>query len=260
MTSKTVFNIIFGESCFSTQPVICARAFSKVLPNMVFPRFRGKNWCIRMQVNLDSLFSRSVINRKIHFRVLRGTCTLSSALESHTRDFFFQRSVIGLSTSCSATFWQLFIFRATFSSLKAGSHMIAPIVSVASVVCKVWGDWSKQTFWSNRSDRDDRDDHMRTRLKQLFFSRATYCILSSFQPEDLRRLSECCSKGIRTFPKIYEVCRGFSRNIWEFQLSAHYALKHYKTRQETWCHRYLHDFSQLKKTLLFNDFSPWYVI
>ncbi len=32
------------------------------------------------------------------------------------------------------------------SKLKAGSHMIAPIVSVASVVCKVRGDWSKQPF------------------------------------------------------------------------------------------------------------------
>ncbi len=51
------------------------------------------------------------------------------------------------------------------------------------------------------------------------------------------------SEDLRSLPKILE------KHLKTFQLSAHFTLKHYKTCQETWHHRYLHDFPQLKETL-----------
>ncbi len=51
-------------------------------------------------------------------------------------------------------------------SLKAGSHMIAPIVSVASVASKSVFAPIATDFANDRSDRDDRGDHMRTSLKK----------------------------------------------------------------------------------------------
>ncbi|KAL9980197.1 hypothetical protein ACROYT_G008751 [Oculina patagonica] len=57
----------------------------------------------------------------------------------------------------------------TTYGIKPGSHMIVPIVSVASVASKSLLDPIISDFANDRSDRDDRGDHMRTSLKSSHF-------------------------------------------------------------------------------------------
>ncbi len=107
---------------------------------------------------------------------------------------------LGLSTSCSATFWQLFMIRATIFLT------------------------SNLTLYFEQF-RDRRS------------------------PKIIRGKGNTnVSKDLRSLPKTFE------EHLKTFQLSAHSASKHYKTRRQTWRHWYLHDFSQLKKSLLFNKF------